>query len=57
MWLRVANDDSIPDMAVIVDFVLKMRADETSVEKLRAYAGEHLTWESQYRQVFEKLKV
>lgn len=57
MWLRVANDDSIPDMREIVAFTLRMRSEEAVVEKLRAYAGEHLTWESQYRQVFEKFKV
>lgn len=57
MWLRISNDDSIPDMAEIVDFALKMRGDETVVEKLRAYAGEYLTWESQYRQVFDRIKV
>lgn len=57
LWLRVANDDSIPDMAEIVAFALQMRADELAVEKLRVYAKEHLTWESQYRIVFEKFKV
>ena len=57
LWMRVSNDDTIPDMEKIVEFALKMRADELSVEKLRAYAGEYLTWESQYRQVFEKIKL
>lgn len=57
LWLRIANDDSIPDMEEILSFALKMRADEHAVEKLRAYAAEYLTWESQYRQVFEKFKV
>lgn len=57
MCLRVTNDDSIPDMQEIVAFALKMRADEASVEKLRSYAGEYLTWESQYRKVFDKIKV
>ena len=57
MWLRVPNDDSIPNMAEIVEFAMNMRQDETSVEKLRSYAGEYLTWESQYRQVFEKIKL
>ena len=57
LWMRVSNDDSIPDMGSIVEFALKMRTDERSVEKLRAYAGEYLTWESQYRQVFEKIKL
>ena len=57
LWMRVSNDDSIPDMAQIVAFALKMRADAASIAKLRTYAGDHLTWESQYRQVFDKIKV
>lgn len=57
LWLRVSNDDSIPDMGQIVDFALKMRRDERSLEKLRGYAEKFLTWESQYRMVFEKIKV
>lgn len=57
LWMRVSNDDSIPDMGKIVEFALNMRSDEQSVQKLRAYAAQYLTWESQYRQVFEKIKV
>ena len=57
MWLWVSNDESAPDMARIVDFALRMRADHGSAEKLRAYAGEYLTWEAQYRQVFETFKL
>lgn len=57
LWLRVSNDDSTPDMGMIVDFALRMRADETAGEKLRAYAGAYLTWESQYRQAFNEIKL
>ena len=57
MWLRVTNDESIPNMEEIVSFALRMRGDEMAVEKLRIYAKEHLTWESQYRMVFEKFSV
>lgn len=57
LWLRVPNDDSIPDMEKILDFALAMRQDEACVEKLRSYAGTHLTWEAQYRQVFDKIKL
>lgn len=57
MWLRVSNDDSIPDMEQIVQFALSMRRDPDCVGRLRAYAAEHLTWESQYRMVFDKIKV
>ncbi len=57
LWLRVTNDDSIPDMETILAFALRMREDEQAVNKLRAYAAEHLTWESQYRQVFDKFNI
>lgn len=57
LWMRVSNDDTIPDMSEIVAFALNMREDEQSVEKLRTYAARHLTWESQYRKVFEIFKV
>ena len=57
MWLQVSNDDRIPDMREMVAFALKMRAEEDGVGKLRAYAQANLTWESQYRNVFEIIKV
>lgn len=57
LWLRIPNDDSIPDMEELVAFALRMRSDKGAAEKLRAYAAEHLTWETQYRQVFEKFKL
>lgn len=57
MWLRVANDDSIPDMEGIIDFALRMRTDSQIVEKLREYAKEHLSWEKQYDIVFKSFKI
>ena len=56
-WLRVPNDDSIPDMDQIVSFALQMRAECDLAESMRSYAREHLAWETQYRQVFEFLKI
>lgn len=57
LWLRVSNDDTIPDMQEIVDFALRMRADRNIVNKLRSYAQAHLTWEAQYQKVFDTIKV
>lgn len=57
MWLRVANDESIPDMEEIVAFAMGMRADANHVQKLRTYAQEYMTWESQYKKVFETISV
>ena len=54
-WLKVANDESVPDMQQIVDFALKMRTDKNHPRRMRAYAQEYMTWESQYAPIFEKL--
>ena len=55
-WLKVSNDDSVPDMQEIVDFALKMRAESDHPVRMRAYATEYMTWESQYGPIFEKLE-
>lgn len=54
-WLQVPNDDSVPDLEKIVDFALKMRADRDHPARMRDYARQYMTWESQYAPVFEKL--
>jgi glycosyltransferase involved in cell wall biosynthesis len=55
MWMWITNDDSIPDMQAIVDFALQMRSDNTIANKLRTYAKEHMTWESQYKKIFQEI--
>ena len=55
-WMKVANDDSVPNMQEIVDFTLKMREESTHPARMRAYAAKHMTWESQYGPIFEKLE-
>lgn len=56
MWLKVANDESIPDMNEIVKFAIKMKNDPTHVQVLRKLAEEHMTWEQQYKKVFKQLE-
>jgi len=56
MWLKIANDESIPDMNEIVEFALKMKSDPSHVQILRKLAEEHMTWEKQYKKVFEQLE-
>lgn len=56
MWLRIPNDDSIPDMNEIVEFALRMKNDPTHVQALRRIAEEHMTWEKQYKNVFDSLE-
>ena len=55
-WLKVANDESVPDMQEIVEFVLKMREERKHPQRMRAYAEKYMTWESQYAPVFKKLE-
>lgn len=52
-WLKVDNNDSIPDMQTIVDFALNMKNDDTHVGFLRKIAEERMTWEMQYKKVFD----
>lgn len=54
-WLRVANDASVPDMAQIVEFALNMRGDKAHPQRMRRYAQQHMTWESQYGPMLEML--
>lgn len=53
MWLKIANDDSIPDMNQIVGFALEMKNDISHVTSLRKLAENKLTWEIQYKKVFD----
>lgn len=56
LWYKVSNDDTIPDMGQIVEFALRMRENSECVKELRQYAMERMTWEAQYKKVFEKLE-
>ena len=53
LWFRIPNDDSIPDMGEIVEFVLKMKNTPSHVQSLRELAENYLTWERQYKKLFE----
>lgn len=53
LYMTVANDDSIPSMEEIVAFAQKMRQDDSAAMRLRKYASEKMTWESQYKKVFD----
>ena len=56
MWLKIPNDDSIPDMNDIVDFALRMKNNSNHVKVLRELAENRLTWEKQYKKVFDRLE-
>ena len=52
----VSNDDSIPDMNGIVDFALQMRDDKEMIPYMRWFAEENLTWETQYKKLFDAIE-
>lgn len=56
LWKYVENDESIPNMQEIVNFVKKMRKDIDHPKKLRLYALEHMSWEAQFEKIFDKME-
>lgn len=52
-WLRIPNDDSVPDMGQIAKFALDMKKDISHVDSLRKLAENRMTWEMQYKKVFD----
>lgn len=55
-WIQISNgDDDIPDMEEIVSFALKIREDKDIVSYMREFSHEHLSWETQYRRMFEQI--
>ena len=55
-WIKLANDDSVPDMKEIVDFALAMRQEPEHPANMRAYAQKHMSWEAQYGWIFEMVE-
>lgn len=53
LWLKVANDDSIPDMSMIVDFATTMKNNSSHIQELRNIAESKMNWDIQYRKVFD----
>lgn len=51
-WIKISNDDAIPNMERIVDFALEMRKRENLVGEMRAFAAEKLSWDAQYEKMF-----
>lgn len=56
LWLKVPNDETIPDMNEIVEFALKLKNDPSHVRDLRELAENYMTWEMQYKKVFDKIE-
>ena len=55
-WHQVSNNDEIPDMNDIVDFALNIRNDKSVIPFMRKFAEENLSWEKQYKSVFDEIE-
>lgn len=56
LWYQISNDDTIPSMEGIVQFALKVKADNTAKDRLHEYAVRTMTWKAQYEKVFARLE-
>lgn len=52
--LQVPNDDTALDMEAIVAFAKKLKAAGKIPERMREYAREHMSWDSEFEKIFEK---
>lgn len=55
-WIKIPNDNNIPDMEEIIEFAIEMRNKPQHVVELRNFAERRLTWEDQYLKVFDAMK-
>lgn len=55
--LKIPNDDSIVDMERIDEFVRKIQYEDKLPERMRKYAEENMTWESQFRKVINAIEI
>ena len=54
--IQFPNDDTPIDMDRVDAFVSSLKRNQGLEKQMRAYAEEHMTWEAQFRKVFEKLE-
>ena len=52
----VPNDESNPDMNGIIDFALRTREDHGLIPYMREFAQKNLTWEIQYKKLFDRIE-
>lgn len=52
-WIKISNDDTIPDMEKIVEFAVEINNRDNLIEDMRKLALDKLTWTSQYKKMFE----
>lgn len=54
--MKVPNDESVVDVHSMIAFAKEMREHPDMPTKMRQYANERMTWQSQFEKVFNKLK-
>ena len=54
-WMKISNDERIPDLQKIIDFAYRMREDQSIPYRLHHFAEKYMTWEAQYEKVFKLL--
>ena len=54
--LKIPNDNSPVNMDCVDDFVSRLEHEERLTDRMREYAEDNMTWESQFKSVFEKIR-
>ncbi len=54
--LKIPNDDSTVNMDSVDEFVKKIYQEDELPERMRKYAEENMTWESQFRKIFNRIE-
>lgn len=52
-WIKISNDDAIPDMVTIVRFAESINKRDNLINDMRKLASDKLSWTSQYKKMFE----
>lgn len=53
--LRIPNDDTLPDMALLISFAKQAKADTEVPALMQTYAREHMSWEGVLKPVLERV--
>lgn len=53
--VRIPNDSSDVDISTIIEFALKMRKEMNASQKMRTYATQFMSWESQWEKIINRL--
>lgn len=54
--LQIPNDDSIVDMDCVDEFICRLEHEIELPDRMRKYAEENMTWETQFKIIFDRIK-